>query len=213
MRALIYCMLLGCSLGLWAQTSSSPQSAPPANQPANTSSAKEKTPDAPSAAAKSANTSNPSPSDVNANSIPVGSSSSKDEPADISPPANDARAHPHSGQATLDAEMADNPDPTAAHPWNPHKAAKDIEVGDFYFKQKNYRAAMDRYREALYYKDNDASATFHLAQCFDRLGEPVEARAAYERYLQILPYGSQAKDAHKAIARLDSSQASAKSAK
>ena len=38
------------------------------------------------------------------------------------------------------------------HPWNPHKAAKDIEVGDYYFKRKNYRAAEDRYREALFYK-------------------------------------------------------------
>jgi hypothetical protein len=25
--------------------------------------------------------------------------------------------------------------------WNPHMAEKDVEVGDFYFKRKNYRAA------------------------------------------------------------------------
>lgn len=208
MRALICVMLLVCSVGMLAQNPSPPPNAPSPNQPAS-SPANEKTPNASSA--KSASTTKSS--DVNAASIPAGDSSSKDEPADISPPENDARAHPNSGQAMLDAEMADNPDPTATHPWDPHRAAKDIEVGDFYFKQKNYRAAMDRYREALHYKDNDASATFHLAQCFEKTGQPEEARAAYERYLQILPYGPEAKDAHKAIARLGTSQEPAKAAK
>ena len=37
---------------------------------------------------------------------------------------------------------------------------KDIQVGDFYFKRKNYKAALERYKEALYYKQNDAVATF-----------------------------------------------------
>ena len=35
------------------------------------------------------------------------------------------------------------------HPYDPHRASKDIEVGDFYFKKKNYGAALERYREAL----------------------------------------------------------------
>ena len=51
----------------------------------------------------------------------------------------------------MDVEGAPgNGDVSEFHPWNPHKAAKDIEVGDYYFKErKNYRAAADRYREAL----------------------------------------------------------------
>lgn len=88
------------------------------------------------------------------------------------------------------------------HPWDPHRAAKDIEVGDFYFKNKNYRAAEDRYREALYYKDNDTTATFRLAECLEKLGQPTEALSAYQRYLKILPYGENAKAAKKAIDRL-----------
>ena len=33
------------------------------------------------------------------------------------------------------------------------KAAKDVDdVGDFYFKRKNYKAAQERYKDALYYK-------------------------------------------------------------
>jgi tetratricopeptide (TPR) repeat protein len=96
------------------------------------------------------------------------------------------------------------------HPWNPHKAAKDIEVGDFYFKRKNYRAAQDRYREALFYKDNDAVATFRLAVCLEKMDQPEDARKEYESYLKILPHGPQAEEAHKAIDRLKSPAASAK---
>lgn len=88
------------------------------------------------------------------------------------------------------------------HPWDPHKAAKDIEVGDFYFKKKNYAAAESRYREALYYKDNDAIATYHLAICLEKLDRPDQAREQYESYLKILPYGPEAENAKKAIERL-----------
>jgi Tfp pilus assembly protein PilF len=78
------------------------------------------------------------------------------------------------------------------HPWNPHKSAKDVEVGDFYFKRKNYRAAEDRYREALFYKENDATATFRLAVCLEKLNQPDEASKEYETYLKILPHGEEA---------------------
>jgi tetratricopeptide (TPR) repeat protein len=87
-------------------------------------------------------------------------------------------------------------------PWNPHKAMKDIEVGDFYYKRKNYRAALDRYKEALYYKENDAVATFRVAQCEEKLGSVGEAQTNYEAYLRILPEGPFAVDAQKALERL-----------
>ncbi len=100
-------------------------------------------------------------------------------------------------------------DTTEFHPWDPHKAAKDIEVGDYYFKRKNYVGAESRYREALLYKDNDADATYKLAVCLEKMDRPDEARAEYENYLKILPYGQLAPDAKKAIERLKSPAASA----
>src|SRR5262249_7119294 len=42
--------------------------------------------------------------------------------------------------------------------WDPHRAAKDIEVGDYYFSEKNYRGAELRYRDALEWKAGDAVA-------------------------------------------------------
>ena len=114
----------------------------------------------------------------------------------------------------MDEESASgNADTSEFHPWDPHKSAKDVEVGDFYFKRKNYRAAEDRYREALYYKDNDAIATYRLAICLEKLDRPDEAIQEYESYLKILPYGPEAPDVKKAIARLKGPAASAKPAK
>ena len=133
----------------------------------------------------------------------VGESSSKDTQMDLSPPEDDAKVHPKSSTAVAEAEAsASGGGITELKSWDPHKAAKDIEVGDFYFKRKNYRAAEDRYREALRYKDNDAVATIRLALCLEKLGVLDDARAEYESYLRILPHGPQAAEAQKAIERL-----------
>ena len=113
----------------------------------------------------------------------------------------------------MDEGSGDGGDVSEFHPWDPHKAGKDIEVGDFYFKRKNYRAAEDRYREALLYKDNDAIATYRLAACLEKMDRADEARAEYESYLKILPYGPEAADAKKAIERLKGAAANAKPAK
>ena len=134
----------------------------------------------------------------------AGESSSKDTQVDLSPPADDAKKHPQSSAAVADAEaqVLSGNGVSEFHTWDPHKAAKSVEVGDFYFKRKNYRAAEERYREALRYKDNDAVATIRLAICLEHLGILDDARSEYESYLKILPHGPQAPEAQKAIDRL-----------
>ena len=136
-------------------------------------------------------------------------SSSLDTRIDISAPEDDAKNHPASKAAVRDLDVGDSPDTSGVqefHPWNPMKALKDIEVGDFYFRRKNYRAARDRYKEALYYKDNDAVASFRLAECQEKLGDKTDATKYYEQYLKILPEGPFAKDAHAALDRLGKAQ-------
>jgi tetratricopeptide (TPR) repeat protein len=196
-------------VAVWAQNSSSSNSAPSNSQTPDSTSSKPATKRTPNLA--------PPRSDrVNADALSdePGESSSKDTLVDLSPPEDDAKAHPQSSEILMDAERpSGNSDVSEFHPWNPHKAAKDLEVGDFYFKRKNYRAAEDRYREALFYKDNDAMATFRLAVCLEKMDQPDEARKEYESYLKILPHGPQAEEAHKAIDRLKGTAASAKPAR
>jgi tetratricopeptide (TPR) repeat protein len=130
-------------------------------------------------------------------------SSSKSTQIDLSPPADDVKNHPYSGSAIMDTNAVDDGGVQEMRPWNPHKAAKDIEVGDFYFKRKNYRAALGRYREALEYKPGDAEANFRMAQCFEKLDDPERAVAHYQEYLKILPQGPLSVDAHKALDKLE----------
>jgi tetratricopeptide (TPR) repeat protein len=135
-------------------------------------------------------------------------SSSRATRTDISPPPDDEKNHPGSKNELRELglpDIADNPEPSDVqefHPWNPMKAMKDIEVGNYYFNRKNYKAALDRYKEALYYKDGDAVASYRLAVCQEKVGDKEEAKKYYAQYLKILPEGPLAKDAQASLARL-----------
>jgi tetratricopeptide (TPR) repeat protein len=214
MRCLFF-FLLFSGLTAWAQNSSTlpdaPTPQPGASQSSNSQAHDSNTTsDSSASSSKPTKPSEPDLSPPRSDSIPAsaleeGSSSSKDTQVDLSAPADDAKAHPQGAEAVSNAEAAEalrSGDVSEFHIWDPHKAAKDVEVGDFYFRRKNYVAAEDRYREALFYKDSDAVATYRLAVCLEKMNRPTEARQEFESYLKILPYGPEAKAAHKAIDRL-----------
>ena len=136
----------------------------------------------------------------------AGESSSRDTRVDISPPKDDAKNHPNSGVDEKDPE--DEPDGVQEmHPWNPYRAMKDDEVGDFYFKRKDYKAALARYQDALIWKEKDAVANFRMAECYEKLNQPDLAIQHYQEYLKILPQGPFAKEAHKALEKLNAREA------
>jgi tetratricopeptide (TPR) repeat protein len=206
MRSLFLVLLIASSAGIWAQSSS--PSDPPASSPQTPSSASKP------AEQRTPSLAPPRSDRVNAADISnEGMSSSKDTQIDLSPPGDDAKIHPKSSEM-LEDEGSGSGDVSEFHPWDPHKAAKDVEVGDFYFKRKKYAAAEDRYREALLYKENDAIATYRLAVCLEKMNRPDAARTEFETYLKILPNGPQSEDAKKAIEKLKSPTANnTKSAK
>ena len=80
--------------------------------------------------------------------------------------------------------------------------SKDMEVGDFNFKGKNYRGAELRFRDALNYKPDQPDATFKLAESLDKLGKNDEAKQNYQTYLIIQPDGLYAERARIALQRL-----------
>ena len=87
-------------------------------------------------------------------------------------------------------------------PYDPHRADKDVEVGNYYLKLKNYRAALERFNDALLYKPGDAEATYGLALTQERLDLPAQAYQNYHEYLKILPSGPRAKECAEAIKRI-----------
>ncbi len=120
-------------------------------------------------------------------------SSSKQTEIDVAPPAGDEK---HAG--AYESELSE------FHPWDPHKAAKCIEVGNYYFKDGNYRGAVSRYQEALEWKPKDAEATYKLGEAQEKTGDVSAALASYQEYLKLLPSGPYAEKAHKGIDRLKS---------
>ena len=132
----------------------------------------------------------------------AGESSSKETRIDVSPPADDAKKHP---EADLTDTGVDE-----FTPWNPMKAMKDVEIGDFYYKKENYQAAISRYREALEFKPHDAEATFKLAEVLNKTGDTAGAVENYQAYLKILPNGPYAKKSHEALDKLKAKPAAGK---
>ncbi len=139
-------------------------------------------------------------------------SSSRDTRIDVTPPKNDNKAHPDS---SIDDEPIQPGDTSELHPFNPLRALRDDDVGEYYFKLKNYRAALARYQDALAWKERDAIATFGIAKSYEKLEDPEQAAKYYQEYLKILPNGPLSKDAHKALQKLkdDGNVASQTSAK
>jgi tetratricopeptide (TPR) repeat protein len=115
-----------------------------------------------------------------------GVSSSKDTKVNIPPPTGETA-----------------PDVQEMKPYDPHKAEKNIEIGDYYFKRSNYRAAESRYREALQWKPGDAVATFKMGEVMEKEGNLLQARQNYQAYLKILPDGPLSENAKKALARIE----------
>jgi len=118
-------------------------------------------------------------------------SSSKQTAIDVTPPKDDEK---HIG--VTDEELGE------FHPYDPHKAAKCIEVGDYYLKQGNTRAAVSRYQEALEWKPRDAEATYKLGAVQEKIGNLNDALANYQAYLKVLPDGPFALKAQQGVDRL-----------
>jgi len=127
-------------------------------------------------------------------------SSSRDTIIDLKPPRGDNKRPVRDEDPYADTGVNE------MKPWNPHRAAKNVEVGEYYLKQKNYRAAISRFREALEFKPRDAVATFRLGQALERAGETAEATQRYEEYLTILKEGPFAEEARKGVERLKGSR-------
>jgi tetratricopeptide (TPR) repeat protein len=121
-----------------------------------------------------------------------GESSSKDSQIDFN-------AAPHAKEPPPSSKDADD---GTFRPYDPHRAAKDVEVGNYYLKLKNYRAALERFNDALLYKPKDAEATYSLAMTQEKLDLLSPAYQNYQEYLKILPNGPRASDAREAIKKI-----------
>ena len=82
------------------------------------------------------------------------------------------------------------------------RAAKDVEVGDFYYSQKSDRPALNRYKLALESWPNEANILFRVAKTYERMKDRDHAVEYYSRVVDTEPDTPLAKEANAALTRL-----------
>jgi tetratricopeptide (TPR) repeat protein len=82
------------------------------------------------------------------------------------------------------------------------QTVKDVEVGDFYFSDKKYRAALSRFQDADTRKPNDAAILLRLARTLEKLDQREEALARYRAVADSGWEGPGVDEAKAAVARL-----------
>ncbi len=70
---------------------------------------------------------------------------------------------------------------------NPKLSAQSITVGDFYFRRDNYKAAAERYREAVKYNPKSAEAYEKLIKSLEKQKAFQEAIVVCEQFVVTNP--------------------------
>ncbi len=84
-------------------------------------------------------------------------------------------------------------------------AAHDAEVGDYYFSDKNFKAASFRYEDALKNKPGDAAIHVRLGRTYEKLNEPTRAIEQYQAAIRFDQPAQWIEEARAALARLQPS--------
>jgi tetratricopeptide (TPR) repeat protein len=70
---------------------------------------------------------------------------------------------------------------------DPILCEKNINIGDYYYKQKNYPAAIRRYLDAIDYQADSVRAYDALARAYQKNGQPAKAMSAYKQFIEKNP--------------------------
>jgi tetratricopeptide (TPR) repeat protein len=84
--------------------------------------------------------------------------------------------------------------------FNPLEAEHDVQIGNYYFKKGNLKAAMNRFREATRWNPSFAEAFLRLGETEEKLKDKQAAKEAYSKYLELSPDGKEAAAVKKKLA-------------
>ena len=85
---------------------------------------------------------------------------------------------------------------------DPEQAAHDVEVGDYYYNDKNYRGALNRYKLALESWPAEPNILYRLAKSQEGLKDPAQAAKYYQLVVDADPDAPIAKEARASLTRL-----------
>ena len=84
--------------------------------------------------------------------------------------------------------------------WDPLRAEKDLEVGQYYMKKGDVDAAIDRFQDATVAKPEYAIPFRFLGEAQEKKGLKKQAIKSYQRYLDLYPH---AEDGDKVRKKMD----------
>ena len=87
--------------------------------------------------------------------------------------------------------------------YDPMEAEKSVKIGNFYFKKKNYSAAIQRYLEALDYQPSLMVAYDNLGRAYEKNNNHEKALQVYRDYIQKNPSSEIVSEFTSRIARLE----------
>jgi len=86
--------------------------------------------------------------------------------------------------------------------WDPLRAEKDLEVGQYYMKKGDIDAAIDRFQDAAVAKPGYAIPFRFLGEAQEKKGLKKQAIKSYQRYLDLYPHAEDGDKVRKKIDKL-----------
>ena len=86
--------------------------------------------------------------------------------------------------------------------WDPQRADKDLEVGQYYLHKGDVDAAIDRFQDATTAKPGYAVPFRYLGEAQEKKGLKRQAIKSYQRYLELVPHADDADKVKKKIDKL-----------
>jgi len=125
-------------------------------------------------------------------SKPPGSASKPASPPDDMKPKSSAKQK-------KDSASQNAPDQPS---WDPLRAEKDLEVGQYYMKKGDVDAAIDRFQDATTAKPGYAIPFRFLGEAQEKKGLKKQAIKSYQRYLDLYPHAEDGDKVRKKIEKL-----------
>jgi tetratricopeptide (TPR) repeat protein len=114
-------------------------------------------------------------------------------------PANNAAPPPKNAKKTTDSATTSAPDqPT----WDPLRADRDMQVGEYYLHKGDVDAAIDRFQDAILAKPGYGLPFRYLGEAQEKKGFKKPAIKSYQRYLELVPKADDADKIKKKIEKL-----------
>jgi tetratricopeptide (TPR) repeat protein len=117
-------------------------------------------------------------------------------PQPATPPADDTPLPPEEDKAAA----------PKVYSFNPLQAQKEINVGEYYAKKGDMRAAAIRFGEATKWDDSNVEAWLRLGETQEKNHNLKAAREAYEKYVQLAPTAKRAPEIKKRLEKLSASR-------